>query len=139
MKARTTKLMLTASGAILAGLLATSGANAATIIGQCIPEAVGQVNPEDAIYGRVHVKCQSPIYDGATPIYWFSLPLNKKNLASRGAPALASIGTSAMITRMVSATGHIQFSFISGDTSGASYGCDAGNCRKPVDMWLARN
>jgi len=95
-------------------LLAASVPSAsAEVFLSCDIQAVGSFG------NRVHVLCDQP-YTG-TSISYFATPASDPAMASR----MASI---ALVSQVTGAFARIYFDL--GDTSGASFGCQASDCRK---------
>lgn len=92
-------------------------------------------NPADVaqLESRIHIRCDQPISDGAAAISWFALPTVGSGDESKTASRFMAVGMMAIAIGKP-----INFWFIPGDTSGASYGCGADNCRRPVGFFLLK-
>lgn len=95
--------------------------------GTCIPEHVGEIQQ------RVHIRCEKAIMDGANTIFYIAVPTTGTLEQIQHANRLLSIGMAALASGK-----SINISFIDGDVSGASYGCGATDCRKPVSFFIMK-
>ena len=95
----------------------------------CVVNEVGVYDRGNAI-DRVHIRCANPYFDGNN-IYYFALPLHAGTESSAFATHLINLGNTALANGR-----QLTIVFVAGDTSGATYGCQSINCRKPQELWL---
>jgi hypothetical protein len=90
-----------------------AAANAATFV--CTPTKVAVLN------NRMHAECSAAGTDGASTIYYWSVPTSDTAFANR----FLSVVSSAIISGR-----QVEMVFNPGDTSGSTFGCDGSNCRR---------
>ncbi len=71
----------------------------------------------------MHVRCNAP-HPGSS-IYYFAVPASAREMASR-------VEAIALVAQVTGANVRIYFNLA--DTSGSSFGCDAGDCRTVIGL-----
>jgi hypothetical protein len=118
-----TRLIALALLAAAAGFFGPDVAHSGTLV--CTIDRLAVVaRPAEPALQRVHVKCVNSILDSRTGarIFYFALPATDPNVNR-----LLEVGSAAL-----AANRQLEISFTDGDTSGASFGCNAVDCRKPI-------
>lgn len=95
---------------------ASSGASAATVWSDCVPVLTG------TFANRTHVKCASAVSGG---IVWFAVDSSKVDYANR----FMSMVNTALVSGKT-----LTLNYDPADTSGASFGCAANDCRKALGI-----